>query len=210
MSISVRKSGPLVHRFPVGIHPGFAPLQKEIARRWDGKACPAEQTPYRVMFGGGFNAKRGAHLHRALDIMAPIGAMVRAPSDGRVLETWEASRRAKRPGAGWSERGGWYVTYEDGSGYEWYLAHMLRRPEVGPGDLVKRGQWLGLVGRSGNASRQTASGIYGCPHLHIRCQYGASPRGKKLDVLPLFRPLLADAYRGPWPKDVLRLTGAKK
>jgi murein DD-endopeptidase MepM/ murein hydrolase activator NlpD len=181
-------STPQVFFFPVRIPENFKP--SSLAIRADGTDCPCQKEPYRPRWGGGFLARRGNGLHKALDIMAPEGAEILSVGYGVIPEKWKVSRRDIRPGAGLSAKGGNYVVVMDPDGFEWYYAHMRDTPLVKPGDQIVPGQLLGYVGRTGNAVRKYKDGtVRGCPHLHIRVQRGASPSSRKLDVKPLLEGL---------------------
>lgn len=167
-----------VQRFPVVIPPGFAPI--ELCKR-AGKECPGQDAPlYKPRWGGGFNAPRGPQRtpHRAMDIMAAIGAHVVAVDDGVVQERWRYKGQV-RPGAGESTKGGYYVRVQHSWGVSYY-AHLHEAPLVAPGDVIKAGQQLGIVGRSGNAKP-------GCPHCHFSIQVGKALVDPYPYLLPLFQ-----------------------
>jgi peptidoglycan LD-endopeptidase LytH len=98
--------------------------------------------------GSGFGAPRsqGARSHRGVDIFAPRGAPVLAPTDGWVTRVGE-------------NRLGGNVVHMRGGGLSFYFAH-LERQSVGTAARVRAGDVLGEVGNSGNA-RGTP------PHLHF-------------------------------------------
>lgn len=92
----------------------------------------------------------GERLHEALDIMAPRGTQVLAAAPGKVESLFQ------------SDAGGntIYVRSEDGRTI-YYYAHLdAYAPGIKEGDAVGRGQALGTVGSSGNASPDG-------PHLHF-------------------------------------------
>lgn len=92
----------------------------------------------------------GARRHGALDIMAPRGTPVVATEDGRVEKLFT------------SEAGGLTVYQFDPSRtYSYYYAHLDRYADgLAEGQAVKRGQVIGYVGFTGNASPEG-------PHLHF-------------------------------------------
>lgn len=92
----------------------------------------------------------GARRHGALDIMAPRGTPVVATEDGRVEKLFT------------SEAGGLTIYQFDPSRtYSYYYAHLDRYADgLVEGQAVKRGQVLGYVGFTGNASPEG-------PHLHF-------------------------------------------
>src|SRR3954465_12882576 len=95
-------------------------------------------------------ARGQGRRHDALDIMAPEGAPVIAAGDGRIEKLFN------------SVRGG-ITIYERSADQNWvyYYAHLLAyAPGLAEGQQVKRGQVIGRVGHTGDAS---AAG----PHLHF-------------------------------------------
>lgn len=92
----------------------------------------------------------GTRLHEALDIMAPRGTTVVAAAPGEVEKLFH------------SDAGGntIYVRSNDGTTI-YYYAHLQEYAEgLKEGQRVRRGQRLGSVGSSGNASKEA-------PHLHF-------------------------------------------
>jgi murein DD-endopeptidase MepM/ murein hydrolase activator NlpD len=86
-----------------------------------------------------FGARRGGSWHQGLDLSAPKGTPVWATADGVVVE-------AGRKGAY-----GRMVLIEHGNGYRTRYAH-LKHIKVGRGARVARGDTIGTVGASGNAT----------------------------------------------------------
>ncbi len=89
----------------------------------------------------------GARRHEGVDIFAPRGTPAVAATDGYITRTGE------------SKLGGRVVWLADAQGQHLYYAH-LDKQLVQPGQRVRAGDTLGLVGNTGNA-RTTA------PHLHF-------------------------------------------
>ena len=92
----------------------------------------------------------GVRLHEAIDIMAPVGTSVVAAAPGTVEKLFR------------SDAGGntIYVRSNDGETIHYY-AHLDEYAEgLKEGQRVRRGQRLGTVGSSGNASEEA-------PHLHF-------------------------------------------
>jgi murein DD-endopeptidase MepM/ murein hydrolase activator NlpD len=83
--------------------------------------------------------------HRGLDMNAPLGTDVYAAIDGQVVE------------AGRHRQYGNYITVDHGNGVITLYAHH-RANFVQIGDIVRRGQKIAEVGRTGNATG---------PHLHF-------------------------------------------
>ncbi|WP_324827612.1 M23 family metallopeptidase [Qipengyuania zhejiangensis] len=92
----------------------------------------------------------GERLHEAIDIMAPKGTTVVAASPGEVEKIFK------------SDAGGntIYVRSTDGETI-YYYAHLDQYAEgLKEGQRVRRGQRIGTVGSTGNASDEA-------PHLHF-------------------------------------------
>ncbi|RME81665.1 MAG: LysM peptidoglycan-binding domain-containing protein [Caldilineae bacterium] len=84
--------------------------------------------------------------HMAVDLAAPEGTPVRAADTGIVLK------------AGWSDSGyGYRIVIDHGIDYITLYAH-LSEYYVQPGDIVQKGEIIGLVGSTGNSTG---------PHLHF-------------------------------------------
>lgn len=90
---------------------------------------------------------QGARRHEGVDIFAPRGTPAVAATDGTITRTGE------------SKLGGRVVWLADANGQHLYYAH-LDKQLVQPGQRVRAGDTLGLVGNTGNA--RTTS-----PHLHF-------------------------------------------
>jgi murein DD-endopeptidase MepM/ murein hydrolase activator NlpD len=92
----------------------------------------------------------GMRTHEALDIPAPIGTPVIAVENGRLAKLFT------------SRQGGLTIYQFDPAGeFAYYYAHLDRyAPDLTQGAVVRRGDVIGYVGSTGNAS--TAS-----PHLHF-------------------------------------------
>lgn len=94
---------------------------------------------------------RGTRAHEAIDIMAPRHTPVRAVENGRVARLFT------------SAGGGGLTIYQfDPSGrFCYYYAHLERYASgLTEGQAVRRGQVIGYVGSTGNASPDA-------PHLHF-------------------------------------------
>ncbi|AKC86074.1 M23 family metallopeptidase [Pseudoxanthomonas suwonensis] len=96
------------------------------------------------------DARSQGRLHDAIDIMAPAGTPVLAVADGTVEKLFD------------SERGGLTVYQFEPSGrLAYYYAHLQRYAEgLHEGQALRRGQVIGYVGATGNASADA-------PHLHF-------------------------------------------
>ena len=124
----------------------------------------------------------GARRHEGVDIFAPRGTPAVAATDGTITRTGE------------SKLGGRVVWLADAQGQHLYYAH-LDKQLVQPGQRVRAGDTLGLVGNTGNA-RTTA------PHLHFgiyRAGRGAVdpwPFLHRADAVPT--ALTGPDRRGEW------------
>jgi peptidoglycan LD-endopeptidase LytH len=97
-----------------------------------------------------FSDARGSRTHEALDILAPRGTKVRAVEDGRIQKLFT------------SKAGGLTIYQFEASGtFTYYYAHLDRYEDgLREGQMVKRGEVIGYVGSTGNASPDA-------PHLHF-------------------------------------------
>lgn len=113
-------------------------------------AAPTRADGYVFPVGGGPSSVSVGHDHHdypAADIAAPMGAPVYALADALVLETVEAGRC----GTG--------LTLQTNDGLVWIYCHLSYRDgAVAPGSFLTAGQWIGLVGSTGNSTG---------PHLHL-------------------------------------------
>jgi len=123
-----------------------------------------------------FHERRGTRAHEALDIPAPRGTRVVAAADGRIVKLFR------------SVPGGLTIyQFDPRERYALYYAHLDRYAEgLREGALVTRGDLIGFVGSTGNASPDA-------PHLHFAV-FALGPerrwwQGVALDPLPL----IADA-----------------
>ena len=96
------------------------------------------------------DARSEGRVHDAIDIMAPAGTPVLAVADGRIEKLFD------------SKRGGLTIYQFEPSGrWCYYYAHLQRYAEgLAEQQEVKRGQVIGYVGSTGNASPEA-------PHLHF-------------------------------------------
>jgi murein DD-endopeptidase MepM/ murein hydrolase activator NlpD len=99
-----------------------------------------------------FDERRGGGLrgHEALDIMAPRGTPVRAVEDGRVAKLFR------------SIAGGLTIyQFDPTETFSYYYAHLDRYASgLQEGGQLRRGDVIGYVGSTGNASEDA-------PHLHF-------------------------------------------
>ena len=97
-----------------------------------------------------FGDARGSRAHEALDIMAPRNTPVRAVENGRIARLFT------------SNAGGLTIyQFDPSETYTYYYAHLDHYASgLKEGQTVRRGQVIGYVGSTGNASRDA-------PHLHF-------------------------------------------
>ena len=100
----------------------------------------------------------GSGRHDGIDILAEPNALVASAAKGVVTE------------AGWDQDLGRYVRVNHDFGMETVYGH-LSRAFVRPGDQVRKGSALGLVGNTGRSLG---------PHLHFEIIF----KGKPVDPLP--------------------------
>jgi murein DD-endopeptidase MepM/ murein hydrolase activator NlpD len=100
-----------------------------------------------------FGATRGRSRHQGIDLAAPAGTPVTATADGVVSF------------AGRSGDFGRLVVVDHGGGWQTRYAH-LKRIKVKEGKKVDRGDVIGTVGKSGNATGN---------HLHYEVRRHGHP-----------------------------------
>jgi murein DD-endopeptidase MepM/ murein hydrolase activator NlpD len=121
-----------------------------------------------------FNDARTGHKHEALDIPAPRGTPVLAVAEGNVAKLFN------------SKQGGLTVyQFDNSQRYAFYYAHLDRyAPGLKEGMLLRKGDTLGYVGSTGDASPNA-------PHLHFAVfQLGPEKnwwKGTALNPLPMLR-----------------------
>jgi murein DD-endopeptidase MepM/ murein hydrolase activator NlpD len=107
-----------------------------------------------------FGADRGRSRHTGIDLSAPAGTHVVATAEG-VVSTAER----------WGDFGR-VVVIDHGDGWQTRYAH-LKRIKVKKGSRVLRGEVVGTVGKSGNATGN---------HLHYEIRHHGVP----IDPRPFF------------------------
>ena len=111
---------------------------------------------------------RAHHDYPATDIFCPIGSEFVAVTDGVVDfvsrdDRWDA--RSDDPAL----RGGISVAIVGDDGVRYYGSHLSAvAADIEPGVRVRRGQLLGLTGKSGNAASTD-------PHLHFGISHPTTP-----------------------------------
>jgi murein DD-endopeptidase MepM/ murein hydrolase activator NlpD len=123
-------------------------------------AMPLSSGRVTSRFGMRFDPLIGRRrMHSGVDLAAAEGTPVTAPQDGIVSFS------------NWSGGYGLLVAVEHASGVQTRFGH-LSRVTVRPGQLVRQGQVLGLVGSTGRSTG---------PHLHYEVRH----RGRAIDPLAL-------------------------
>jgi len=126
------------------------------------------------MLRSNFSETRGGHAHEALDIMSPRGTPVLAVAEGNVVKLFN------------SKQGGLTVyQFDDSRTWCYYYAHLDHyAPGLKEGTLLRKGEILGYVGSTGDASPNT-------PHLHFAVfQLGPEKnwwQGTAVDPLPMLK-----------------------
>ena len=114
---------------------------------------------------GEFGAPRsGSRVHEGFDVVAACGTPLVAVRGGRVL----------RAGYDPVLYGNYLTIHGEGERRSYFYAHLPRPSPFSRGDRVYTGQWVGAVGKTGNAR------TVGC-HLHFEIHV----YGKPIDPAPL-------------------------
>ncbi|HEY4503019.1 MAG TPA: peptidoglycan DD-metalloendopeptidase family protein [Candidatus Paceibacterota bacterium] len=95
--------------------------------------------------------RSGGRKHEGLDIMAPLGAPVVSPTEAVVIRTGEG------------DSAGNYVYTANPGGETFAYMHLDEIADIDEGDILKKGDLIGYVGNTGNASG-------GATHLHFEIQ----------------------------------------
>ena len=137
-------------------------LLEKLSREYSLNLSYLEYVPRTIPVSGrvsrGFGFKEdpiagGVRHHQGMDIAAPYGTAVHAPSAGWVIF------------AGWESGYGKLVILRHKKGYETYYGH-LSSITVKRGQQVSAGTWLGRVGSTGYSTG---------PHLHYEVRQWSRP-----------------------------------
>jgi murein DD-endopeptidase MepM/ murein hydrolase activator NlpD len=143
-------------------------LQRELAMPIAGLTKASLHDTYNEMRGG------GTRPHEALDILAPRGTPVLSAAPGRVLKLFN------------SKAGGLMVYAADSSEHFILMYGHLDayQPGLAEGQPLRRGQPIGIVGTTGNASPAV-------PHLHFAIASSSDVKvwwkGAPVNPYPLLR-----------------------
>jgi murein DD-endopeptidase MepM/ murein hydrolase activator NlpD len=108
----------------------------------------------------------GQGLHFGIDVLAPCGTPVVSIGDGEVVQ------------ADWTARGAGphnLIVRHPAEGVTVLYGHLLEHPDLAPGQVVKRGQTVGLSGDPDSTCRSR-------PHLHLEV--------RSLDYRTAYNPIL--------------------
>ncbi len=106
------------------------------------------------------------HWHEGIDIFAPEGERLVAAEAGEVTDI------------GVGTLGGLKIWILGDSGTRWYYAHLMAfNPDLAVGDVVRAGDLIGYVGKTGNA-------ISTPPHLHLQMHPAG---GRPANPYPILR-----------------------
>jgi peptidoglycan LD-endopeptidase LytH len=132
------------------VKPAVATVPDASAVKPAGLLVPVQGVQYAAITDTYGQPRGNDRRHEALDIMAAKGTPVLATADGKVVKLFN------------SKPGGLTVyEFDPTSTYAYYYAHLDRYADgLMEGKDVKRGDVIGYVGSTGNASAEA-------PHLHF-------------------------------------------
>lgn len=121
-----------------------------------------------------FEQARGERVHEAIDIMAPRGTAVYAVEDGKIAKLFSSNAGGRT-----------IYQFDPSERFAYYYAHLDAYAEgLADGQFVRRGQLIGQVGSTGNASANA-------PHLHFAIFRLTSEKrwweGTAIDPYPILR-----------------------
>jgi len=130
-------------------------------------ASPMQDAKYKVTTPFGVKGKMwSSGRHEGVDYAAPVGAIVVAPCDGKVVKVGQV----------WGAAFGQHSVLMQVEGGHLLFAH-LSSYKVKVGQRLKAGDFIGKVGKDGNVTG---------PHLHMELQAGPGwKRGGGLDPAKL-------------------------
>lgn len=127
------------------------------------KPVRSDKLPRSVKLLSGFGRRihpiyKVPRMHYGIDFTAPMSTPIQATGDGKIV-------RVEHRSTGYGKN----VIIDHGYGYRTLYGHM-KRIDVKVGDVVKRGQKIGLVGNTGAST---------APH----CHYEVHLKGKKVNPI---------------------------
>jgi murein DD-endopeptidase MepM/ murein hydrolase activator NlpD len=152
------------------------------------KAAPTQTTttppwvlPVAAVLGSAFRSP-SRPSHDGVDFPAAKNTPIRAAAAGTVIRVvcQTNSGNCDVDGAIGAGGCGWYAEVQHADAVVTRYCHMIRRPSVTLGQIVKAGQLLGYVGTSGNSSG---------PHLHFEIHQQAAPatHANAVDPVPFLK-----------------------
>lgn len=154
-------SAPAAQATPSGAAPSGAAPSGAVSA-----AAGRQSVKHAFPVKGNASYARTHHDYPATDIIAACGLTAVSPVDGTVLEVTRKDTWTAKVNAG-ETRGGLSVSILGGDGVRYYMSHFATVDEgVEAGTVVKAGQPVAKIGRTGDAS--------GC-HIH----FGLSPACQK-------------------------------
>jgi murein DD-endopeptidase MepM/ murein hydrolase activator NlpD len=129
-----------------------------------GRVVPVVGRPDYGTVENGFGAARSGHVHAGQDVFASAGTPVVAVADGVVAE------RGSDAG-----QGNYAYLYDPDRKQTYVYMHLIEPAEVGAGERVRAGEWIGGVGCTGSCWGD---------HLHFEIRAGRGIVGEARDPLP--------------------------
>jgi murein DD-endopeptidase MepM/ murein hydrolase activator NlpD len=141
--------------------------------------------PVRAPIVSPFGPRDGS-FHAGVDLGAPRGSAIRAASAGvvEVAQCQSGIGTCDRDGGPDVAGCGWYVDIRHAGNVVTRYCHMLRQPEVKPGDRVQAGQVIGFVGASGHV---TGPHLHFEVHLNVPSGAGQAGQNNAVDPVPFMR-----------------------
>jgi len=114
------------------------------------------------------DSRSGGRIHEGLDIMAPKRALIVSPTNAVVIRT------------GFGTSAGYYVYTANPGGETFVYMHLDEIADIDEGDELDKGDLIGYVGNTGNASG-------GATHLHFEISDGdpTDPYPRLTVIFPL-------------------------
>lgn len=147
----------LAKMYPQFYESGSAPYAVIIEEGEQGDYVPSIWSVNGYVTGYFGELRSGGHIHKGIDIAAISGSNIYAPGSGTVILT------------GWQDEYGNTIMIHHGSGITTLYGH-LKKILVRRGQIISRGEVIGLVG---------STGVSTGPHLH----YEIRINGKRVDPI---------------------------